>query len=317
MSTDHSFMYFIAGLQGSSLYLLFVGLTCLCFGAGAAMQKHGMATAFPKLTLKTVISQFGLVLKTVLTNWIWVVGVLINLCGGLFYLLAVGNGDITIVQPLINLNIVVAMLIGVVVLKEKISTNEWLGVLIMVGGAIVLGFTAPETAAKRINEAAYLVFNVVAIAAIVFFALIGKSAGKKLNPAYFLSVTAGLSFGLSMAIVNALLIKLPSPDEVGMAEIVLFLVTGYELWAIIILNVLGFLFFQMAFSHGRVSIISPITTISGAILPVVGGFMVFYEQANIGRVIGIAVVLFGTLLLVIKPEAADLPATVVEPAKVD
>jgi drug/metabolite transporter (DMT)-like permease len=305
MSTDSNFIFFMAQQQGSYLYLLFVGLTCVCFGTGAAMQKHGMASSFPKLTIKTVISQFGQVLKTVLTNWIWVVGVLINLLGGLFYLLSVGNGDITIVQPLINLNIVVAMLIGVLVLREEISTNEWIGVMVMVGGAVALGFTAPEIAAKRIDESAYLVFNIVAIAAILFFALVGKGAGKKINPAYFLSATAGLAFGLSMAIVNALLIKMPSVEHAEAVTIALFLVTGYEFWAIVVLNIVGFLFFQMAFSHGRVSIISPITTIAAGILPVVGGFLVFYEQATPGRIIGILVVLAGTALLVIKPEAAE------------
>lgn len=68
-------------------------------------------------------------------------GVISGLADGsafVFYLLAINTGDVSIVSPIVASNIVVAVILGRVYLREKLNRKEILGIIIILLGVIVL-----------------------------------------------------------------------------------------------------------------------------------------------------------------------------------
>ena len=58
--------------------------------------------------------------------------------GLLFYYMALEKGEVSIVVPLTAIYPIVSVLLGYVILKEKPSTLQWIGVFLVVTGAVLL-----------------------------------------------------------------------------------------------------------------------------------------------------------------------------------
>jgi transporter family protein len=58
--------------------------------------------------------------------------------GLLFYYMALEKGEVSIVVPLTAIYPIVSVLLGCIILKEKPSTLQWIGVFLVVAGAVLL-----------------------------------------------------------------------------------------------------------------------------------------------------------------------------------
>jgi transporter family protein len=58
--------------------------------------------------------------------------------GLLFYYMALEKGQVAIVVPLTAIYPIVSVILGYVILKEKPSTLQWIGVFLVVAGAVLL-----------------------------------------------------------------------------------------------------------------------------------------------------------------------------------
>lgn len=289
------------------MWLIFTLLACLGFGVGSAMQKHGMATRLPKLTLSRLVHDLPGVLGAVFKNWIWLVGLLLNLVGGLCMVVALSTGEISVVQPLVNVNVLVAMLAGVLVLGERLTRMEWVAAGVLLSGAALLVVAGAATAGGApgpVDEARVAWLSGACLALVAVLAVVGRLVGG--SPEVFLALAAGLLFGLSGVDIKLVGVHLGDPAGRPVLELALALVGDWALWAVIVLNVVAFVMYQAAFSHGRVAIVSPLTTNATAVLPVVAGLAAFGEPAGPGKLAGVAVVVVGTALLFVRPKA-DAP----------
>lgn len=265
-------------------------LACLCFGSGAALQKHGVATRLPPLSLHSLIRDWRSILRALFLNRFWLLGGFANICGSVFMILAVNSGEISVVQPLINANVLVAILAGVLLLKERLSRVEWVGASMLLSGAAMVALSA-DTQVEFAGYDPYglCLISLICAALASILPLATRMLGRG-NPEPFLAVSAGLWFGLSTVFLKVLTMSVWD----------WWIVFEWSLWALIAVNVVGFILYQMAFSHGRVSLVSPLTTIASMVPPVIVGLLTMSEEAHPLKLWGITVVAVGTILLFAK-----------------
>jgi transporter family protein len=284
------------------------------WAAGAAMQKHGMSSRFPKVTLRTFLSQFGTMFRTMAANWLWVGGIVISLLGGLFFVQAVAMGDLSVVTPLVNMTMVFAVLLGVAFLRERMEAAEWAGMALMIVGAVVISLSgAEETAVAPTGRELYLFAVGIAVLTAAVFA-VQRVASRRVPTEVALAIGAGLVFGLGNIVVKVL-------TFLAEAKLGAFDILAWVTWKTVVLSlpallllaceIVAFVMMQGAFAHGRVSLVSPITTIVSVLVPISAGVAIFREAVPALRLTGILVTVVGTCVLAIRKASAD---TVTQPA---
>ena len=274
------------------------------WGIGTAMQKHGVETSFPKITLKQLLTSVFSVLKTLILNPSWAVGLGSMIGGMLCFSYALAHGDISLVQPLINLTMVIAALIGVFFLGEKVTGIEWGGISVMLIGVVFVSIEGGEPTSVQ-PETGKLVLIGIIFTTLMFGSLFLGKIVKRLGSEFTLALAAGFGFGLANTMGKVLTQRVI--EEVGEfsltnLECLISIATDFPLWFVILANVVAFFFSQTAFANGRVSLISPIMTILANTTPVVAAIMAFNENVGWARGTGIGLAVIGTFMLAMKKE---------------
>ncbi len=278
--------------------VLLAVVASLFWGVGTALQKQGMASEFPRITLRSVLRQLPAVLRTLLANRAWLLGLLGMIIGMALFGMALGRGDITVVQPVVCLTGVVAAVVGVVFLGERLGRLEWAGIgLTLVGVALVGMGGGGQTSVEPAPLPLALFIVTVTALSLASLGLRRLSLSTELT----LSVAAGLVYGLANMLGKVLTQRVI--EEVGgefdlfRPEVLLSIATDWPIWIILAANVLAGVFFQTAFANGRASVVTPIVTIISNVLPIVGAILIFAERPHPLHGVGILVVLVGTGLL--------------------
>ncbi len=292
------------------MWLAWTLIACLGFGAGAAMEKHGVASRLPDLTLRTIFRDWRRILRAMATNWLWLLGIAVNLAGGVFLILAIDEGEISVIQPLVNANVVVAMLAGVVVLRERLSVLEWAGAAVLLGGAALVSSSATGAApgvagvAIAMDDARVAWVSAAFVAGAVGLLVAGRLASRRMSAEPFLAVSSGLLYGLGTVWLKVVMVHLGGADNRPFWDTVAAACREWALWALIAANVAGFVLQQVAFSRGRVALVAPMLTIASGLPPVVAGIAALGEPAGALKMFGIVVVAAGTAMLFIRKDAA-------------
>jgi len=281
-----------------NVYVLIAAMA-ICWGAGGSMQKHGMASEFPRLSLRTLATDWRRILKALFTNRIWVGGQLVMAAGGGVFVYATSVGDISVIQPLSNTNGVVAVLIGILFLGERLSPTEAVAVLLLIGGAILVGFSSEARTAGEANQGMLLMLAVVTAAVLVAgFAAFGLS-GHGGRSALIMAFASGIAFGLTNLFVKVVTEASKGGGEAMRVnlEVITALLCSYQIYLLLAALLVGMVGYQLACSHGRIAVIQPVTTVFSNVLPITGGWLVFDEVMNTGKLAGIGIILAGTILL--------------------
>jgi drug/metabolite transporter (DMT)-like permease len=289
--------------------ILLAVLASVCWGIGTVMQKHGMSTAFPKISLGDFFRQIGPVLKTLFSNWLWVLGLALLLGGGMVFMTALGRAGITKVLPIICLTGAVAALIGVVFLKEKVAPVEWAGIGLILAGVVVVSQAAGGGESLMPGNGALLGFT-AATAILTVGAMLARRVGVTVE--ITMAVSAGLIFGLCNIMMKLMtqrvLEHVGGVFSLGRFDVWVAGLTDYPVWIVIFGNIGASAFFQTAFANGRASVVSPVVTILSNVLPIVAAVTIFGETVRPAHGLGIAFVLAGTALLAMRREAAPAAA---------
>lgn len=288
-------------------YIIITLLSCVIFSVGSAMQKHGMVTSFPKLSGSKILKEWKQILISIFKNWIWVAGAVLSFIGWGLHFQALGIGDISIVQPLMNTQVLIIVLIGVAILKEKLLGMEWLGILILLGGAIALSITGKETT-EPLMKVPQLVLLTISIIVLVVFIGIGISKYKEGKPYEVgLAVIAGLLFGINAIYMKASGIAVYQKGvefNLSSPEAWQTILSTFYFYVVPLAGLSGFFISQWTFTHGRASIAVPIFTTISMVIPVIAGVFVFQENISLHRILGIIIITIGALFLYRKGAAA-------------
>jgi drug/metabolite transporter (DMT)-like permease len=219
---------------------------------------------------------------------VWFGGIVALTAGFLLQASALGTGQLSLVEPVLVLELPVALVLSSWVFRQRLGRSEWLPAAGMTAGLGGLIYLLAPSAGRPVQVRWY-----VWVAGIgVNLALVGgltawarsrptdqarqESSGHRggtLRTA-LLAIAAGSSFGLTAALMKAMTRTLAGgPGE---------LFTSWQIYAMVAAGVLGLFLTQSAMNAGQLIAAQPGLTLSDPIISVLWGVTVFDERVRLG-----------------------------------
>ncbi len=109
-------------MLGVVLALLAAG----CYGIAAAIQKSSMGD-FVTFDIRKILQQK-----------LWLFSILIGAIGVILYLASLTMENLTTVQPLLSISLVIPIIAGVVFFKEDHGRLEWIAIFLVLCGIVLV-----------------------------------------------------------------------------------------------------------------------------------------------------------------------------------
>jgi drug/metabolite transporter (DMT)-like permease len=135
----------------------------------------------------------------------WWLAVVLNAAGGVLHVAALRFGPLLLVQPLGLLSLVLAIVLGAVEYRRRISPAEWRGLALTCGGlaGLLMLIDANSATALRPGQLPPLLAAVTGLLAVT-----GAARRKFGSASLWAAVAAGLAFGVASALAQTLTIAL-------------------------------------------------------------------------------------------------------------
>lgn len=223
----------------------------------------------------------------------WFGGVFAVCAGFLLQAAALGNGQLSVVEPILVLELPATLILAAWVFHSRLGRREWACVVVMAASLAYMLYalspSAGHTSAVRWYAwAAAIGLNLVIAGALVAWGRRGPdgpgftdTAGGARRAA-LLGVAAGSVFGLTAALMKGM----TSTFAHGFGAVL----THWELYGMIATGVLGMFLLQSAMNAGRLIAAQPGLTLSDPIVSIMWGVLVFGERVRTGWFIGLAAV---------------------------
>jgi len=239
--------------------------------------------------------------RTVAQNLLWWCGIAIAAVATVGYYGALGRYNISLVQPLMALNPVLTALVGWWILKEHMDRRTGWAIVLVVVGLGCAGLLHGEARGQE-HQMRMLVFVAVSVglALSVRFVVFNVEARK--------SLIAGVGFGLSAVLMKSLeehfhfhgggnlqgsdWLGAPLWQVIGHVDIFLR-AAGY-----VASYIIGFIYMQVALTHGRALLVIPLTSAIGMLVPTLAGILVFQEPCGFAKLGAVGLVMLGSALFV-------------------
>jgi drug/metabolite transporter (DMT)-like permease len=221
----------------------------LFWGVGTALQKQGMAVSFPRITVGGLLRSLPLVIRTLLVNRAWLIGLVGMFVGMALFGMALGRGDITVVQPVVCLTGVVAAIVGVGFLGERLGRLEWVGIGLTLLGVVLVGMGGGGQTATAPQVWPLLAFIAVTTTLALASLLLRRLS---LSAELTLSLAAGLIYGLANMLGKVLtqnvLAEVGGSFDLDRLEVWASMLTDWPIFAIGVGNIAAGVFYQTAFA---------------------------------------------------------------------
>ena len=228
---------------------------------------------------------------------VWFGGVLAVFVGFLLQATALGNGQLSVVEPILVLELPATLILASRVFGSRMHAREWgAAVAMTVALAGLLFFLSPSagrpTGVRWYAWGIAIGVNLIFVAAMVAWGRHGpagrcRGRGRKgekssARQAAVLGVAAGSAFGLTAALMKGM----TNTFSQGIGT----LFTSWQLYGMIAAGALGMFLLQSAMNAGRLIAAQPGLTLSDPIVSVLWGVLVFHEHVRGGWFIVLAVI---------------------------
>ncbi len=222
----------------------------------------------------------------------WFGGVLAITAGFLLQAVALGNGQLSVVEPILVLELPATLILASFVFRARLGRREWAcvaGMAVALAG-ILFALSPSGGQTSRVHWYAWLIAIGVNLAVAGTLVTVGRRgpAGRgrsdqasSTRQAALLGVAAGSMFGLTAALMKGM----TGTFSGGIAGVL----THWELYGMITTGVLGMFLLQSAMNAGRLIAAQPGLTLSDPIVSVLWGVLVFGEQVRTGWFVLLAV----------------------------
>lgn len=215
----------------------------------------------------------------------WFGGVFAITAGFLLQAAALGNGQLSVVEPLLVLELPATLILASRVFRSRLGWREWACVAAMAVALASMLFTLSPSAGQTSGVRWYtwliaIGANLAGVGALVAVGRRGPAGsgrtdkGGSARQAALLGVAAGSAFGLTAALMKAM--------TGTFAGGIVALLTHWELYGMIATGVLGMFLLQSAMNAGRLLAAQPGLTLSDPIVSVLWGVLVFGERVRTG-----------------------------------
>jgi drug/metabolite transporter (DMT)-like permease len=310
-------------MSGPGLAVVVALLATIAYHLGLILEKRALAR-LPAIDARHAMR----LLRILLTAPAWLAGFSLMLCGFGLQVVALTLAPVSVVQPVLGSGVVMLLVLSRIVLRERLGRVELACVLAMAAAIIVIALSAVGPAGHVGERASGLLLAAVAVPACLVALGLGASAlrsgpsGRHRMPAIGVSyaVASGLLYGVATLALKALSGALAQHAVLG-TSLLLAVVSSPYPYVTVACSAVGMLIFQTGLQRCRVSIVGPVSNITGSIFFIVAGTWLFGERlptdpVKLGlRLAGIVVAAAVVVVLSRRPVSTDTGPTAVPSAE--
>jgi len=268
----------LAALAGSLMYAL-----------ASVLQQRGASEQPDDQSLR-----LGLLLLLVRHPW-WVVGLLCDVAGFAFQVVALGHGPLVIVQPLLVSGLLFALPIGAAWAGRRLRRVDWIGAIaVCVGLALFLTVADPAEGHPNTTTKVWIVMLSVDAAVALGLILASRGGGNR-RRAVLLSGAAGVIYAAAAALTKTTSHLLAG----GVAHTL----GHWQPYLLIVFGIGGMVVGQSAFQAGALDVSLPTMTVTDPVVSIMIGALAFGESVRSSppavalEVVGLVVMSLGVFLL--------------------
>lgn len=268
----------------------------------------------------------GRLLRVLLTAPPWLAGFCLMLCGFGLQVVALTLAPVSVVQPLLGSGVVILLVLSRVVLRERLGQLELACVLAMTGAIVALALSATGAAGHVGHRTSGWQLAAVAVVASLAAVALGASAlrsqptGRHAMPANGVgyAVASGLLYGVATLAIKGLSGTIARDGGLSARLVVQVAASPYP-YVTVACSAVGLLIFQTGLQRCRVSIVGPVSNITGSVFFIVAGTWLFDERlpADPGkltlRLTGIVVA--AVVVVALSRQSPRSSASAAEPAR--
>ncbi len=253
-------------------------LSGILSGIGHSIQRYGL-DFLPELTPRTFFQRHIHLIIVLLTTPLWLLGGILSVSGAVLRWQAFSMGDVSLLKPLTNINILIVVIVGVVFLHEKIGRTEWIGISGLLAGVILLSIFTQERIIDTYNIPLYLLSTIICIILVSAFVFIGSKLDRSSREKELLfAISSGILYGIATIFLKAMTIEVI--QILGYFNIfdplaLVTLITRISFWMYVISSVIAYFLLQCAYSHRRVSVAFPVNNSLSTLVPIIIAVFVF------------------------------------------
>ncbi|MFJ3981068.1 DMT family transporter [Streptomyces fungicidicus] len=277
------------------------------FALGAALS-NALATVLQRKAALTVPRsdklRAGLMLD-LLRRRVWLAGIAAVIAAALCQAVALATGPLTVVQPLLVLELPLTLVIGTLLLQGRLSRAGWAAVCAVVAGlAVALAAASPEGNRTHVPMDLWIPALAVCVATIAGLVLTGirRPAGR--GRAACFGLATAVAYAVTAALMKA---SMHTLDDDG---VVAFL-TAWQTYGFALFGVSALFFLENAMQAGPLVASQPAITLGDASVSLALGVTVYAEYVRGGwwllpQLLGVALIVAGVLTLSRVPLARTL-----------
>jgi len=274
-------------------------LSAFGFGIGMALQQRGARMVGFEHALKPSL------LRHLLVRRVWLIGMGVSGVGFLFQLLALRDGSVVTVQPIVTSALVVCLAVTAWLDRAPLPKRSWASIAAVVGGvAVFIVASSAHHAKSDVVSVAPLL--VVSVAFLALVAVCGHQAHAR--PGLMRTVLVGLAAGFGNAYVAVLARAGGDRLHQGVASV---LRSPYP-YAVVIVSGMCVFLVQAIYQAGRPTVSLPTATLAESLGSVVLAIVTLHEHPRFGGLRGglavLALVIALAALVDLSREEAELVA---------
>ncbi|MEH7106690.1 MULTISPECIES: EamA family transporter [Bacillaceae] len=273
------------------MWIVAAFITMVCFGMNNTIFKWSTAHQLSKIHIQLffyftafllslgygIFHEMHISLMTIILGGI--IGVL-NANGNIQMSKAFENGPASLTSPLIGTNTIFPILTAGIIFHEHISAIQWLGIVFMMGSAILIQYSPGST--KIMNYRPWILRVILSIFSFGLLGILMKTTSllhiSSLD--ILISMYGGGSLYLGICSVN-------KPEEWKVTEVKVGILVG-------LISLLGYSSYFYALQTGTASIVFPIVSLN-CLVVVFAGIILFKEKLRNYQVIGVLTALLGII----------------------
>lgn len=278
----------------------------LCIAIGFVVQQHAAAEEPPDERLS-----FRL-LAHLVRRPLWLAGIGAMAAGQILGAVALGHGDIALVEPIMAANVLFALPLAALWRRKRLGRREWAGAVILLAGlaAFIGGGDPHGGSTSRLPWPNWVVSGgSIALVALVLV-LLSRRRPPSLQ-ASLLAGAAGTLYGLQDALTQRSMAELSHQGVVSA-------IVSWPVFALLAVAVVGLLLAQSAFEAAPLAASLPVMTVAEPLTGIAFGAGVYGEHLNLGASLlpvelgGVVLVVLGVFLVARSPLVTgqvDAPST--------
>ena len=246
-------------------------------------------------------------IRSLVKSPIWFMGLLLQIViGGLvFYFIAIIFIGPALVPGLMSVGLIILALGSVKILKETLGKEEIFGILLMIVGVTLLGFSelSIDVSTFNILDSGFIfriiVFTIVVLSLAVIFEVLRRKHEKFRG--LLMAIEAGLILSLNTVWASpGTTVVIHVVDGIIIEEEIFFgIIIGITLLLIV---VIGITIGQISLKYGQANILVPLTSVPIQIIPIIAFFLIFLSTppdtlSVIFMIIGFTLVIISSFLL--------------------